>query len=101
MFDIYLTEEAAPWLDPGVRAVQGSIRIENYVETIIASLMSWSPKEYERHWLTAVQRVVDGGDRSALITSYVEPTHDPDPDDYLVWWPLFREGETVYVQNQM
>jgi hypothetical protein len=99
MFDIYLTEESAPGLDPGVRAVQGKIRIGDYFETIITSLISWTPKQYERHWLTAVQRVVEGGDRSALITSYVEPAHGP--DDYLVWWPLYREGETVHIQNHM
>src|SRR5579863_9497627 len=97
MFDIYLTDESVPDLKPGDRAVYGKIRIDDYQETFVASLVFWSPAQYQRHWETSLRRIVAGGDRSALITSYVEPA----PGGFLYWWPLFREGQTVHLQNQM
>lgn len=97
MFNIYLTGESVEELDPGVEAVYGRIHIGDYYETFAASLVYWKPGAYQVHWRKALQRIVEGATRSAVITSYVEPT----PGGSLTWWPIYRERETIYFQNQL
>src|ERR1700756_196425 len=97
MFDISLTDESVPELEPGVTTVYGNIKIGDFSETFIASLDSWNRDRYERHWRAAIEKIVDGSDRSGLITSYVEPTHSR----YLMWWPLYRDKNNVYLQSHM
>ena len=97
MFNIHLTAEKVVEPGTGAAAVYGKIEIGSYSETFSASLVKWSQTEYEEHWKRALSRIVEGGKHSALVTSCVEPT----PGGFLVWWPLYREGETVYVQNEM
>ena len=95
MFDIYLTDEAVPESDGN--AVYGHIRIEDYAETFIASLACWTPAQYEKHWREACQRLIDGRQDSAVICSYVESSLS----EFLVWWPLYRDGQVVHVQNEL
>jgi CdiI N-terminal domain len=97
MFDISLTDESVSELEAGVMAVYGQIRVGDFSETFVASLDSWNRDRYERHWKGAIAKIVDGSDRSALITSYVEPIHST----HLMWWPLYREKNSVYLQNPM
>ncbi len=97
MFDIHLTDEAVSDLEPGAKAVYGKIRIDEYQETIVASLVFWTPAQYQHHWEISLRRIVDGADRSALITSYAEPV----TGGFLWWWPLYRDRESVHLQNQM
>jgi hypothetical protein len=99
MFDIYLTDQAVPEVDPGARALYGKIRIGEFSDTFIASLRFWNRERYEEHWMKAVQRVVEGADRSTLVTSYNEPSDVP--DEFLFWWPVYRDNGVVYIQNQM
>jgi hypothetical protein len=104
-FDIYLTDEIVLHEDdqsaietfPGVKDFHGRIQIGDYTETFMTCLVSWDRNLYRRHWILALRRLLEGGTKSALITSYVEPALA----DYLIWWPLYRAGTTVYVQNQM
>ena len=97
MFDIYLTGDTVPKTDSGVKAVYGRIQIGGDHETFTSSLMRWTRANYERHWIAALRRLTNGGDRSALITSYIDPV----ADGFLIWWPLYRSGDVIYVQNQM
>jgi hypothetical protein len=97
MFDIFLTDEVVEELDPGVKAVYGKIQIGDFSETFDTSLISWDRVQYERHWSSAIHRILEGHERSALITSFVEPPLSR----HLVWWPMYRDGDTVYFQNQL
>jgi hypothetical protein len=97
MFHISLTDESVHELDPGVTAVYGEIKIGDFSHKFIACLDSWNRDRYERHWRAAIAKIVGGSDRSALITSYVEPIHS----SHLMWWPLYREKNSVYFQNHM
>jgi hypothetical protein len=94
-FDIYLTGEVVPESDGD--AVYGRIHIQDYSETFVASLACWSPTQYEQHWREACQRLISGARESALISSYVEPPMS----EFLTWWPLYREGEIIYVRNEI
>ncbi len=95
MFDIYLTEEVVA--ESGGQAVYGTIQIEDYKEAFVASLVSWTRADYERHWRDACQHLVHEGNESALISSYQEPSRS----ELLVWWPLYRDGDIVYVRNEL
>ena len=97
MFNIYLTEDRVPETDPGVKAVYGRIQIGRDYETFTASLIRWTAGDYERHWIAALRRLINGGDGSALITSYIDPV----AEGFLIWWPLYRSGDAIFVQNQM
>ena len=95
MFDIYLTDEVVPESDGD--AVYGKIQIEDYKETFVASLVGWSRGHYEHHWREACQRLIRDGRESALISSYEQPSWS----EFLVWWPLYPDGDVVYVRNEL
>jgi len=95
MFDIYLTDRAVPESDG--YAVYGTVILNDYSETFVASLVDWSPVDYRRQWGKASQRLFEGYDRSALVASYVRP---PD-SEFLMWWLMYREGEVVHVRNEL
>jgi hypothetical protein len=97
MFEIFLTDELVPETDLGVAAVYGRIHVGQFSETFVTSLVSWDRRQYEQHWADSLGRLLSGADRSALITSFVTPQLS----DHLVWWPLYREGDAVHVQNQL
>src|SRR5581483_2910236 len=104
MFDISLTEELVT--EPAseashAEAVYGKIRIEDHRETFITDLSHWNRTQYEQHWIRALQRLLGDATHSVLITSYSPPRPQPTPEDFLVWWPLYRERDVVYVQNQL
>ena len=96
-FSIRLLSDPVPNPEPCVRVSYGSIEIEAFNERFLTSLVYWSPDDYERHWKEALTRVVSSPDDSCLITSIV----DPSAASHLFWWPMYREGDTVYIQNQI
>jgi hypothetical protein len=95
MFSIYLTDEFVP--ESEGQAAYGKLHIEEYAETFITSFVSWTAADYERHWQEACERLIAGENESALIVSYVPPT----ASEFLVWWPLYREGDIVHVRNEL
>jgi hypothetical protein len=102
MFKIFTTDDLAPESEKdGVRVAYGKIVISDFQETFAASLAFWTRDDYDRHWRKALEKLISGADRSALITDYVEPPAYPYSGGYLFWWPLYRDGDTVYVQSQI
>ena len=102
MFKIFATDEiVSESANDGTPAFYGKIVIGDFRETFGASLASWTRDDYDRHWRKALEKLVAGADRSALITDYVEPPDHASAESYLFWWPLYRDGDTVYVQNQI
>ncbi len=91
MFSLDVVELQSPSL------AWGQITIDDFSEMFEMNLRYWTPEEYRHQWSIASYRIANGGGRSAFITSM--PT--PDTSDRLWWWPAWREGERVYVQNQM
>jgi CdiI N-terminal domain len=53
--------------------------------------------DYERQWQKACERIIAGEEKSALIVSHVSPP----ASEFLVWWPLYRDGEIVHVRNEL
>jgi contact-dependent growth inhibition (CDI) system CdiI-like immunity protein len=94
-FSIGLIHDTVTNLDPGVVASLGIIQIGSYQERFIASLMYWSADDYRCHWKQAIERILNSSDVSCLITSMVDPT----ARNHIFWWPMYRENNTVFIQN--
>jgi hypothetical protein len=94
-FSIELLSDAI--LDPatGTEARYGDITLDDFQERFVALTTFWKAVDYERHWRTALQRIVDGARSSCLITSL----HSPQESHILFWWPMYRVDDQVLVQN--
>ena len=75
----------------------GRITIGDFSETFEADLSYWSPERYCQQWADATRRLVAGDGRAAFITSM----YPPESANFIWWWPAWREGTRVLVQNQM
>ena len=98
MFDIHLTGEIVTE-DADSKAVWGEIRIGAFRERFVARVVCWSAEQYEKQWESALRKIVTGSTPTALITDYVEPNLSS--GNSLWWWPLYREGDSVYIQNHL
>jgi hypothetical protein len=94
-FSIKLLEESVPTEEPKHQAQYGLITLGSFQERFIALTTLWTAEAYKAHWREAVRRVVETGADSCLITS----VHDPSESHMLFWWPMYRAGDRVRVQN--
>jgi hypothetical protein len=74
----------------------GTIVIGDFTETFADPLGFWDESDYRRSWRRAFD-VLDAGPRSGscLMTSMADPRNS----NFLVCWPMYREGEGVYIQH--
>ena len=74
----------------------GRIVIGDFTETFVVPLGFWGESDYRASWRRAFE-VLEGGPRAVacLMTSMTDPVSS----NFLVCWPMYREGEDVYVQN--
>ncbi len=76
---------------------RGQITIDEFQETFDAPLQHWRREGYLAHWLEAADRLIAGAERSAFVTSMNVPEHA----NFIVWWPAYRRGQVVLVQQQV
>jgi hypothetical protein len=86
-----------PFDDVNTPAASGVLIIGDSKEGFVSSLYQWSKQQYETQWKQAVRVLLDGNSKAALMVEYLRP----DAASYLEWWAMYREGETVYLQNQL
>ena len=67
-FDIRLSSGIPKELDESVSAVYGNIQIGAFKETLVTSLIEWTPVQYRRQWLDAGRRLLDSAPKSAFVT---------------------------------
>jgi hypothetical protein len=91
VFDIRFTDQPAR---PDHRA--GEIVIANLRETFDADMRWWSAAQYETQWLRGVRLVLEA-ERSAVVTSFIEPRYA----NFIRWWPMYRDGDSVIFQEQI
>ncbi len=80
----------------GTAEAFGRIVIGDFAETFVVPLGFWGEADYRASWRRAFE-VLEGDLRavSCLMTSMTDPV----VSNFLVCWPMYREGEDVYVQN--
>jgi hypothetical protein len=96
-FSIKLLLEPVPGIEPSGTASLGLIEIGPFQERFKASLTYWNADDYQRHWGQAVARIVQSSTTSCLISSM----YDPKNANFIVWYPMYRVDDTVFIQNQI
>jgi hypothetical protein len=76
---------------------RGIISIGKYQEEFESELGFWNCVDYMKHWDSSIRRLTEGAEKSVLVTSITEPLQS----NFLFWWPMYRIGEFVYVQNHV
>jgi hypothetical protein len=75
----------------------GTIVLGSFRETFESPLHVWAREDYERHWVQALERLLDGSESTALTTEL----YDPATANFIRWWPAYRFGNEVRFQNQL
>lgn len=75
----------------------GKLILGDYEEHFESSLSYWSMEDYRNHWEHALHRIVYESNKSCLITAI----NNPSSSNYLYWWPLYKNGSSVFIQNQI
>ena len=83
-----ITFVTSPVPDDTPCTVCGRITIGEFTELFRSPLTFWTKDDYQAHWIISLKRVIEGHDRSCLITSIT----DPEVSRYLFWWPCYRVG---------
>ena len=86
-----------PHDDPATPEARGVLVLGDSKEYFGSSLYQWKKKDYELQWRQAVKALLDGKDRAALITTYC----GPEVATHLEWWPMYVEGKTIVIQDQL
>ena len=93
MFDIEFCADEPERQDEGADAwfaLRGRTTLGNHREEFLAALDPWSRADYERHWIEAARRLLGGADRTGFFTSA-----------FRFWWVMWREGNTLFVHEQL
>lgn len=76
----------------------GEIVIDDFHELFITPTDYWNEAQYINHWKQAVKDVLASDlSTSALMVSM----HNPESAEFITCWPLYRENDTVYIQNRL
>ena len=75
----------------------GEIIIGEFHETFTASLSYWSELDYLNQWKTALTKICSSAEKSCLITSMF----DPSTANFIFWWALYLDDNTVHIRNQI
>lgn len=73
----------------------GRIEIGRFAESLRCAKGPLSPRLYAAQWKAAAQRLLGPKARSAFVTSAMRPGSNVE------WWPAWRVGRRVVLQNQM
>ncbi|MDP9176010.1 MAG: hypothetical protein M3O30_19410 [Planctomycetota bacterium] len=74
------------------RIIAGSLN-----ESFRSALDYLSVDQYRKQWMQALDDLINGASRSALITCFEKP----EINGALDWWPLYLEGKIVSVRYQL
>lgn len=94
-FSIHLTSKQ--FEDSGVRYQIGEIKIGDFHEAFRASLSYWTEHEYLSQWKDALKKIINGDNKSCLITSM----YDPSNANYIFIWVLFLDKKVVHIQEHI
>jgi hypothetical protein len=81
--------------NPGTPFAIGEITLGSFRDNFAASLHTWTKGHYEAQWQVAIDHLLKGNSKAALITEYI----NPEVSSRLRWWPMYRVGHTAYFQE--
>lgn len=87
-------------IDPAIRKWEGDtfcfgqIQIGNFEERFEMLLGYWTIDDYKKQWKLGLERILNHNE-SCLVAEIQDPQKAP----WLVTWVLYRDGNTIYIQN--
>ncbi|GAA1807029.1 hypothetical protein GCM10009735_45100 [Actinomadura chokoriensis] len=79
-------------------AAVARIRIGGFTEMFLMDLSFWSVDEYRRSWESALREI----ERSEnAISCLIASMTDPAVSNFISCWPMYRDGDAIYVQNSL
>lgn len=96
MFSIMLYDN--PSRSGNHKMLLGRIVAGSLDEEFRSAIGYWSADDYRRQWASAIDSIIVGGSKTALITSMEKK---PTMSGALDWWPVFREKRMVYIRSQL
>lgn len=97
MFTIALVGEKNEIID-SVFYRRFKIVVGDFVETILSPLSFWSVDDYVYHWREQLTKFIQSDqDKTFLITEM----HNPETANFIRWWVVYREEDSVYFQEQL
>jgi hypothetical protein len=94
VFAIELLAQDGP---PG-NSIRGRIRIGSFTEEFEASLTFWTTDDYRAAWRAALSVLSAAETATSCLVSSIT---DPATSNFVFCWPLYREGDDVYVQSSL
>ncbi|OOF01017.1 hypothetical protein BZG79_15505 [Salinivibrio sp. MA427] len=94
-FSIILSKEKFEY--EGEWVASGSLKVGSLTEDFHASLSYWDREKYLSQWKEALNRLLRGESRSAIVTTM----YDPQTANFILWWVMYLIGGNVYVQNHV
>lgn len=79
-----------------IPCIWGQITLGDFTEEILIPLDYWTVQDYQKQWLEAIERLKTNT-KSCLVASIQDPKKAP----YLNWWPMYKRGKKIYIQNHM
>ena len=91
MFDIAFVPDEAPHInEDGWRGFWAAVVFGTFRERFVAPVGVWQRADYEKQWLSAAQRLVDGHSESAFVAEAGR-----------LWWTAWVEGTDIFIQQRL
>jgi hypothetical protein len=94
VFAIELLEQEGPSGD----SIRGRITVGAFTEDFEASLTFWNPDDYRASWRSALSVLAAAETATSCLVSSIT---DPATSNFVFCWPLYRDGDDVYVQRSL
>jgi hypothetical protein len=75
----------------------GEIVLDDFIERFESPFNFWKAADYERQWVEGVTRILQGELTSVLVTLMVQP----EIANFIMWWPMYRDGNMVVFHNHL
>lgn len=76
----------------------GRIKVGDFTETFRMDLSFWTVDEYRQSWRRALAEL----QRAEKVTScLISSITDPECSNFISCWPMYRDGDAVYLQNSI
>lgn len=94
-FSIRFTNKELPDnLGKDFQGLMVEVRINDFIEDDIVGTDYWTKSEHLEQWLDAINLITNKDNSKAGLVMSIE-------DRGVSWWTLYRDGEAVYIRNQM
>lgn len=97
-FSIGVIDESPSGSEMPYSQTVGRVQVGSFTETFLMDLSFWTVDEYRQSWREALNELESTDKATSCLVSSIT---DPVTSSFISCWPLYRDGELVYVQNSI